>query len=109
MPGRLHRCDAGRDLLTPIEWLHSIQDVPAENPAVVLEQAFHTSLRRAAHLTIVHPELMFDRWYKDFGIREGWFAVDPKEAIHVVLMIMRDDDCIDRLNVDAGCYEILLV
>ena len=83
-----------------------LQHLAGEHPAIVLEQTFHAPLGRAAHLAVVHPELVLARRHQNFGVGEGQRTVGLQQAVDVIAVIVRDDDGIDRLGVDAGGSQI---
>jgi hypothetical protein len=44
---------------------------------------------------------VFARRHQNFGVGEGQRTVGLQQAIHVIAVIVRDDDGIDRLGIDA--------
>jgi len=100
------RGDAGDDLLAFVIGPQPLHHLAGKDAAIVLEQVFHAALRRAAHLSVIHPELVFSRRHQNLGIGKRERIVRLQQAVHVVAVVVRDDDGIDRLGVDACGGEI---
>jgi len=60
------------------------------NTRRILEQVLHAALRGAAHLAVIHPELVFKRRDQNLGIGIGKRIVRYQETVHVVAVVMRD-------------------
>ena len=73
--------DAGHDLLVPLIGAQALEHLAAEDAAIVLEEPFHAALRRAAHLTVVHPELVLVRRNENLRVREGERVVGLEQPL----------------------------
>src|SRR4051794_40828925 len=96
MPWRVSRRADGRDarqhFFVPIISCDPLQDLTAEDAAVVFEQPLHTTLRSAVHLPVVHPKLVLDCWDLDLRIREAGLALTVEQTVDVVAVVVRDND-----------------
>ena len=74
---------------------------PRRAPAIVLEQTFHAPLGRAAHLAVVHQNLCSPAGTRISALAK---ASEPSafNRPFVIAVIVRDDDGIDRLRIDAA-------
>src|SRR5262249_14542188 len=109
MAGSRNRGDPRGNLPAPLVGRSALKNLAAHRAAGVLEQTLHVARGGAAHLAVVHPELVLGRRNQNFRIRECRLVIGAEQAIHMVRVVMRDDDGIDRLGVDAGAREVLLV
>src|SRR6516165_4074581 len=90
MAGSRNRSDARRNLLAPLVGRSALKNLAAHHATVVLEQTLHAARGGAAHLAVVHPELVLSRRNQDFRVRECRLVIGAEQAIHMVRVVMRD-------------------
>src|SRR3982075_4016382 len=103
-----YRGNAWHDLLVRLVWPHALQDLIGHDRTDALEHGLHAPLRRPAHLTVVHEELVLGCRHQDFRVREGERLVRLEQTVDVISMVVGDDNGIDGIAVDAGGCEIAL-
>ena len=100
------RGNAGDDLLAFVIGPQPLHHLAGKDAAVVPEQLLDAAFGGTTHLAVIHPELVFRRRHQNLGVGKGERIVRLQQTVHVIAVVVRNDDGIDRLGVDAGRGQI---